>query len=1527
MQFTGERFVPTEQGKIRLEHYHRYATVLDAVAGKKVLDLACGEGYGSNLMAERAHSVVGVDVSSESVQHAADTYQKANLKFCQGNAAALCFSDASFDVVISFETIEHLAEQTKMIQEIRRVLRSDGILVMSSPNRPIYSEESGEHNEFHVKELDYDEFDALLKTEFPSVRYYGQRMLMGSVIQSLDEKQNTFKAWHENGSTIVPRSGSLREPVYFIAVASRSGLQSNHFSSSIMYPSNLDLVKHYVGFAKWAKQLDVVVSEKDRLIVEAHQEIEKRDAQITGFYQTVIEKDAQIVNLYQTVIERDANAVNLTSALVERDARIADLSQTVAERDAHLNNVSQQIAEQDAQITDFNLASTKWDAQSAYLQQTIAERDAELANLKYEAIRLSERGLKLDAELEQKKEMLLEALEVINKYSESHSWRYTAPLREVKHWLSQPGGQSKQYAKKSLGVVKRLYQALPLNPQKVEDHRKFFNKRFPKLLQVTETRSNGHDVNYLSIENLDDFNLPKLSAKQDFSESISDGRNIKLNISENPVVSVIIPVYGQVGYTLRCLASIAANPPQLPFEVIVVDDNSPDDSAAVLANVEGIHLIQSERNQGFIRSVNTGANAAQGKYLYFLNNDTQVTPGWLDELVRTFREFPGTGLVGSKLVYPNGDLQEAGGIIWQDGSAWNFGRFQNPLLPIYNYAREVDYCSGASIMIPGKLFHQLGGFDEHYLPAYCEDSDLALKVREKGLRVIYQPLSTIIHYEGVSSGTELSAGAKSYQVENTKKLFARWEQRLRLHQPNGIDVDNAKDRKAKRRVLVLEHCTPTPDHDAGSVTVVNLMLLLREMDFQVTFIPEDNFLYLPDYTTDLQRVGIEVLYAPFVTSVDQHLKEHGARYDLVFLFRPKVVERNIEAVRQYCPQAKTLFYTHDLHFVRMAREAALFEDADKAEAAAEMKVRELTALNAVDASIVVSEKELEAVQNDLPADKLHVLPLILNAAGTDKGFSDRKDLIFVGGFQHPPNADAVKYFAAEIMPIIRRELPGVCFYVVGSKVTDEIKALAADDIIITGFIEDLTSLLDKMRVSVAPLRYGAGVKGKVGTAMAAGVPVVTTTIGAEGMSLTDGENIVVADDAENFAKAVIEVYRDKEFWNKLSQNGLEFADNAWGAKSIWNILTNILQSLNLNVSGSDDKVLRLYSSKSDSSLEVSQVKEATAQMPQSSNTANYENKILQELAIYEQQVKVHDLPEIFHYWSSKYLTPMFREAGFDSIEEFFSANLLDAKKRTKTKCARFISIGAGNCDVEISVASKLIAQGCEDFIFECVEINPVMLERGKIMAQENNVFEKMRFVEADFNKWTAEHEYDGIIANQSLHHVMDLEHLFEQTQKSLHANGKFAISDTIGRNGHQRWQESLEIVQEFWKELPQTHKFNLLLNRFEEEYINWDCSKEGFEGIRAQDILPLLLQRFEFETFIGFGNAIDIFVDRCFGHHFNPELEWNKKFIDRVHLADEIELKSGKLTPTHMIAVCVKNLHNSPFYSRGINPTAAVRRS
>jgi len=325
MKFTGERYVPTEQGKIRLEHYHRYGIVQDIVTQKDVLDLACGEGYGSSFMADVARSVVGVDISDEAVQNASTVYSKANLIFQQGSAIALDFADCSFDVVVSFETIEHLAEQAEMLAEIRRVLRPNGLLIISSPNRPIYSEESGEHNEFHVKELDFNEFDELLKVQFPAIKYFGQRMLMGSVIQPLEGGQDSYRAWHDDGNKLKPNTGHLVDPVYFVAVCGVTVSDLPKIDSSFIYPENVDLIKHYVGFAKWSKSLELQLKESQPLIKKQQAEYNERTEWSKSLELQLKESQSLIKKQQAEYNERTEWALLLDATLKQRNELIYDL--------------------------------------------------------------------------------------------------------------------------------------------------------------------------------------------------------------------------------------------------------------------------------------------------------------------------------------------------------------------------------------------------------------------------------------------------------------------------------------------------------------------------------------------------------------------------------------------------------------------------------------------------------------------------------------------------------------------------------------------------------------------------------------------------------------------------------------------------------------------------------------------------------------------------------------------------------------------------------------------------------------------------------------------------------------------------------------------------------------------------------------------------------------------------------------------------------------------------------------------------
>lgn len=300
----------------------------------------------------------------------------------------------------------------------------------------------------------------------------------------------------------------------------------------------------------------------------------------------------------------------------------------------------------------------------------------------------------------------------------------------------------------------------------------------------------------------------------------------------------------------------------------------------------------------------------------------------------------------------------------------------------------------------------------------------------------------------------------------------------------------------------------------------------------------------------------------------------------------------------------------------------------------------------------------------------------------------------------------------------------------------------------------------------------------------------------------------------------------------------------------------------------------------------------------------YADRVEAEKSIYADQEVVHDLPPIFYYWFHNHLRPIFEATGIASIEEAFVGALAAGHaERTHGGPSRFISIGAGNCDAEVAMAVGLRSRGIEDFVIECLELNPVMLERGAAAARDRGVGENVVAVEADFNAWRPEPGiYDGAVANQALHHVLNLEGLYDGLREGLRPEGRFVLSDMIGRNGHQRWPEALAVLTGFWAELPPNYRFHRQLQRQEDEFLDWDCSREGFEGVRAQDVLPLMVERFAFERFVGFANVITPFVDRGFGPNFDADADWDRNFIDRVHARDADGLQSGELKPTQLVA-------------------------
>jgi GT2 family glycosyltransferase/glycosyltransferase involved in cell wall biosynthesis len=617
--------------------------------------------------------------------------------------------------------------------------------------------------------------------------------------------------------------------------------------------------------------------------------------------------------------------------------------------------------------------------------------------------------------------------------------------------------------------------------------------------------------------------------------------NLEFSPVATPRVSIVIPVHNKLRVTYHCLASLLLAPNKATFEVIIVDDGSSDGTLELPDLVSGVTYIRHEVAEGFVRSCNDGGARARGHYVLMLNNDTEVTPGWLDELVGSIENFEGVGLVGAKLLYPDGHLQEAGGIVWNNGDPWNYGRGANARDPRYNYARQVDYLSGACVMLTKSLWDKIGGFDMHFAPAYFEDTDLAFRVREQGLKTVYVPQCQVIHFEGVSSGTSTASGMKRFQEINRPKFKSRWSQAVRNNGNVGKDVERNKDRNVRFRALVLDYATPQPDRDAGSYAAVQEIRLLQSLGMKVTFIP-DNLAYLGSYTEDLQRTGVECVYAPFVLSVNELLEQRGGEFDIVYVTRYAIAQRHIEAIRRFAPQAKIVLNNADLHFLRELRTAIAFKEEGSLARALKTRDDELAVMRKVD--LVLSYNEVEHVvilSHNLDSTRVARCPWVVDIPKQVPAFSGRRDIAFLGSFSHHPNREAVEYFIRTVMPLLRERLPGTVLRVYGSNISPEMLKLAADDIVFEGWVPHVADVYDRCRVFIAPLLTGAGIKGKVIGALAHGVPCVLSSVAAEGTGLRDGLEVLVADAPQAWVDAVVKPYSDEATWEKMSKAARAYA--------------------------------------------------------------------------------------------------------------------------------------------------------------------------------------------------------------------------------------------------------------------------------------------------------------------------------------------------------------------------------------------------
>ena len=611
-----------------------------------------------------------------------------------------------------------------------------------------------------------------------------------------------------------------------------------------------------------------------------------------------------------------------------------------------------------------------------------------------------------------------------------------------------------------------------------------------------------------------------------------------------PAVSVIVPVHDQLALTYHCLASLVLAADRTPFEVILVDDASNDGTREIESIVANLRVIRNEENAGFLHSCNRAAAEARGTHLVFLNNDTEVTSGWIEALLEVFERFTDVGASGARLIYPDGRLQDAGGLVWESGTPWNVGHGENAWAPEFSYAREVDYLTGAALMVDRDAWERVGGFSEAYAPAYYEDTDLAFKLRDAGYRTVYCPHATVVHFEGQSNGTSPEHGIKRYQTLNARRFVNTWRHAFAGNGEEGVEPALQRDRGRDFRMLMIDHAFPCEGQDAGSHAAVREIRLMIELGCKITFVPH-NFEHRGRHVETLQKLGVECIHAPFHTSVPVFLEQRGREFDAVYITRYDIAERVLPAIRRHTT-AKVLFNNADLHFLRELRGALARGERDMSGPESTRR-RELAVMDEVDAVLSYNETERTIIASHLLRNE-HVFPCpwVLEHKGSGRPFAEREGLAFLGGFGHPPNREAVEYFVSAVMPLLATRRPGLRLHVWGSRLPESLaetlRAVAGDAVIVEGFAESLDQVFDTCRVFVAPLLSGAGIKGKVLDSIAYGVPTVLSPIAVEATGLVDGVSTLVADTPERWVEQILRAHDDESTWSALSREAERLID-------------------------------------------------------------------------------------------------------------------------------------------------------------------------------------------------------------------------------------------------------------------------------------------------------------------------------------------------------------------------------------------------
>ncbi|MBS0453410.1 MAG: class I SAM-dependent methyltransferase [Proteobacteria bacterium] len=852
----------------------------------------------------------------------------------------------------------------------------------------------------------------------------------------------------------------------------------------------------------------------------------------------------------------------------------------------------------------------------------------------------------------------------------------------------------------------------------------------------------------------------------------TDARITLRNPTAQPLVSIVLVLHNHAELTFRCLQSLALHQ-DADFELIVVDNASCDLTGELLARVQGARVLRQAQNLHFLLGANTGAREARGSHLLFLNNDTQVEAGALAAASGVLESEPDVGAVGARVVLLDGRLQEAGGIVWRDGSCSGFGRGESPDDPAYLYRRDVDYCSGAFLMVRRSVFETLAGFDPLFAPAYYEDTDLCMRMRSAGWRVVYEPSARIVHFE---TGSAPSAESAVELMRSNQQLFAQRHAAVlqTAHRPAGEGTLLARTRPPSGpRVLFIDDQLPLPSLGAGNPRACHLLHELHAAGCFVTHYP------LATAHADLAAAarvlpaGLEAMVGQARPALDELLVERTGYYDMVLVSRPHNMQRLLECCNRQAPQflaSTRLVYDAEAIFAlrESLRRNVLGLSDDGATTAAQ---DEFALARRAATVLAVSDAEAQHLRQAGCAD-VRVLDHAMTPHPTAASFDQRQDILFVGRLEEDdsPNADSVRWFVQEVMPELDRRIgTGWRLQVVGGCSATLRAALESPRIRFHGRVDDLAAPHDAARLFVAPTRFAAGVPHKVHGAAALGLPAVVTRLIGNQLNWPHGEALLIADSATGFATACAQLYQDRGLWERLRAGALAQVARSCDPQAFRQTVRGLLSG-----SGAEQR----------SDADTHATEAARAATARAWGTPPEEREREQGQFWMEQPLVAARLNRL----------------STGNAELQCLPHLLETLRAQgwRFPVRRIASLGCGFGGLERQLAALGVAERIDAY-----DIAESALVEARRLAADAGLAHLHYHLSDLETQPLPEGEFDIVFACHSVHHIEGLDALFANVRHALRPGGIFHLQEYVGPDRFQWTDAQLRGVNEFQDTLPQ----------------------------------------------------------------------------------------------------------------------------